>query len=443
MAHHKLQYGRAATLNVPLYADTGIRVTSGSIAAGDATISKDDAAFGAIGTDPTIVGGMSVVTLSLSELTCRKGAVKHADQGATAFADDITTFETIDHPLANQPNGVSAYGIAAGGSSTSLIMNSEPPNVSTFDDLFKGHLLRIKHGGLLAIGTITISATAEKFKTTTTLSFLKAGLRGTKAATDNLVFSAADTINVGAAAGQFWGGWLVTYDGTSAFATQRPSADQVYASEAAALAAARALTPAAGTVKVGYITVQSKTNIAWTANTDDMTVASDCAARTFTDASLIGGAEESVDVISYTASSRTLGFAANLKAPVVQSVDEYWTYVAPQAPTTTELVAAFDAGSGMTALLGADRTYVKAVAVTAFGFPMYDTDGLPATGKTVTVQVSKDGGAFATVAGSVTEISGGWYKVDLSGTEMNADEVAFKATATDCQQTDLKIRTQS
>lgn len=86
--------------------------------------------------------------------------------------------------------------------------------------------------------------------------------------------------------------------------------------------------------------------------------------------------------------------------------------------------------------------YKKATAVTAFGFYMELTAGGPATGITVTVQVSKDGGAFSTVAGAVTEIGNGCYEVDLSGTEMNADEILFKATGTGCNQTTLKIRTQ-
>lgn len=102
--------------------------------------------------------------------------------------------------------------------------------------------------------------------------------------------------------------------------------------------------------------------------------------------------------------------------------------------------------TNVTTLLGADVAYKRATAVTAFMFPIRLTDGTPATGKTVTVQVSKDGGSFANVAASsgiATEISGGWYKIDLSVSEMTADEVGLKMTATGCQQLDIKIRTQS
>lgn len=83
----------------------------------------------------------------------------------------------------------------------------------------------------------------------------------------------------------------------------------------------------------------------------------------------------------------------------------------------------------------------KNVAVTKFPFYMELTATGPATGKTVTVQVSKDGGAFSTVSDTVTEISGGWYEVDLSATELNADTVAFKATATACNQRNITFIT--
>lgn len=89
--------------------------------------------------------------------------------------------------------------------------------------------------------------------------------------------------------------------------------------------------------------------------------------------------------------------------------------------------------------------YKKNTAVTAFMFYMELTAGGPATGKTVAVQISKDGGAFANVtdgSGTATEVGSGWYQVDLTNTEMNADEVAIKATETDCNQRNIKIRTQ-
>lgn len=83
----------------------------------------------------------------------------------------------------------------------------------------------------------------------------------------------------------------------------------------------------------------------------------------------------------------------------------------------------------------------KNVALSKFMFYMELTAGGPATGKTVTVQVAKDGGAFGNTADTVTEMANGWYEVDLSATELNADVIAFKATATDCNQRNITFIT--
>lgn len=138
--------------------------------------------------------------------------------------------------------------------------------------------------GMLAIGTLTISAAAEKFKTTTSAIYTIAGLAYTKAATDNLVFSAADTINTGAAAGTLWGIWLVQIDAAGAISTKPGAADMTYANEAAAIAALPAVD--ASNVQLGYITVQALEATDWVANTDNLTVgggAGNCTARSFYD----------------------------------------------------------------------------------------------------------------------------------------------------------------
>ena len=77
----------------------------------------------------------------------------------------------------------------------------------------------------------------------------------------------------------------------------------------------------------------------------------------------------------------------------------------------------------------------KATAFT-LNFNLYDTAGDPANATTVTRLVSKDGGAYATVAAAVSEINGtyGFYSVVLNATEMNADRVSVYlcGTATTC-----------
>jgi hypothetical protein len=138
--------------------------------------------------------------------------------------------------------------------------------------------------GLVSIGTLLISgADATKFKTTTTAEFVINGVPATKAAADNITFTLADTINVAPATGDFWGAWLVQVNISGTVSTKAAGglADQVYASEALAVAAL----PAADADKaaLGYITINAKADSAWTANTDDMTDASDCLTADFYD----------------------------------------------------------------------------------------------------------------------------------------------------------------
>jgi hypothetical protein len=76
----------------------------------------------------------------------------------------------------------------------------------------------------------------------------------------------------------------------------------------------------------------------------------------------------------------------------------------------------------------------KNQALNAFAFLMTDsTNHNPATGKTVTVTRSIDGGAFgAGTIGSVTEVSNGIYEVDLGAGDRNGDVVVYRMTATAC-----------
>ena len=139
--------------------------------------------------------------------------------------------------------------------------------------------------GLLSIGTLAISAAAaEKFKTTTTAYYTLDGIQYSKAATDNLVFSANDTINTGTAEGDFFGVWLVQVNAAGTVSTKSPATDQSYTSADLALGALP--TADANNTALGYIIIGANTDSAWTANTDDMTPASDCASAVFEDSAL-------------------------------------------------------------------------------------------------------------------------------------------------------------
>lgn len=64
-----------------------------------------------------------------------------------------------------------------------------------------------------------------------------------------------------------------------------------------------------------------------------------------------------------------------------------------------------------------------------------------ATSKTVSGQVSIDGGAFGPVTGSITEISLGWYKLAANATDRNGDMLAFHFTAAGCDPTVIAVMT--
>lgn len=72
--------------------------------------------------------------------------------------------------------------------------------------------------------------------------------------------------------------------------------------------------------------------------------------------------------------------------------------------------------------------------LTNYEFVMTDsTTHNPATGKTVTVTRSIDGGAFgAGTVGSVTELSNGVYYVTLPAADMNGKVITMRATASGC-----------
>jgi hypothetical protein len=139
---------------------------------------------------------------------------------------------------------------------------------------------------LEAIGTLAVSGTAEKFKTTTTATYRVKGVPYTKIATDLLTFSVAGTINNAAVAGIFYGAWLVQITAAGVVSTKPAGglADQVYTSAALALDALPA--EDADCVAMGSIVVGAKTGVKWTAGTDDMTAGSDCSSVVVADAAI-------------------------------------------------------------------------------------------------------------------------------------------------------------
>lgn len=86
----------------------------------------------------------------------------------------------------------------------------------------------------------------------------------------------------------------------------------------------------------------------------------------------------------------------------------------------------------------------KNVAYNNYPFLMTDsTNHAPATGKSVTVTRSVDGGAFG--AGSlsaVTEVANGIYVVNFAASDLNGGSITLRATASGCDDTLMQIITQ-
>lgn len=122
--------------------------------------------------------------------------------------------------------------------------------------------------------------TAEQFSTSTTASFTINGKEYTKAAAVDLTFTAAHVVNANT-----FGVILVQVTAAGTISTKVPLATQLYASAALALAALPA--PDAGNVALGYIAIANNAGT-WTANTDDLTNASDVTTAAFVDAAESG-----------------------------------------------------------------------------------------------------------------------------------------------------------
>jgi hypothetical protein len=142
---------------------------------------------------------------------------------------------------------------------------------------------RVYSDDLTAVATLAVGSDTAKFATTATATVRIAGGSHNKAAQDDIAFSAADTINTGAAAGYYWGIWLVQVNAAGTVSTKPGGglSDQVYANKQAALNALPA--PDAANVGLGYILVESNSGAAWTAQTDDLVAGSDCLLVTFQD----------------------------------------------------------------------------------------------------------------------------------------------------------------
>lgn len=91
----------------------------------------------------------------------------------------------------------------------------------------------------------------------------------------------------------------------------------------------------------------------------------------------------------------------------------------------------------------AEATFKKNVAYNNFPFVMFDTEGNPSTGLTVTAQRSIDGGAFAACTNSPSEVGNGGYKISFSAADLNGDSILVRMTASEAAPTLFTLTTES
>lgn len=63
----------------------------------------------------------------------------------------------------------------------------------------------------------------------------------------------------------------------------------------------------------------------------------------------------------------------------------------------------------------------------------------PSEGQTPSVEISKNGGAFNSISGSVSEISNGWYSISLAVSDVDTlGDLSIHITSNDADPTDLQ-----
>lgn len=142
-----------------------------------------------------------------------------------------------------------------------------------------------------------------------------------------------------------------------------------------------------------------------------------------------------------------LGIPNAALASGADSVVIYLQGATNMAPTVLEIELTQNSNQdgvrgGMTALPNASMAVAKNTALNNFIFPMYDTNGNPKTGLTVTGQARIDSASFASLTNSVTEVAFGMYTVNLAAADLNGKVIALRFSATGAQDTDVTIVTQ-
>ena len=87
--------------------------------------------------------------------------------------------------------------------------------------------------------------------------------------------------------------------------------------------------------------------------------------------------------------------------------------------------------------------YKKNTSGIVYFYAVDSADGVTGkAGLTLTVTISKDGGAFAPATNSATSLGNGFYYLTLTSTELNADTVMVYATGPSAIIAPVEIRTE-
>jgi hypothetical protein len=165
---------------------------------------------------------------------------------------------------------------------------TDPQTRSALDAILgavRADLAVIQGSNVINATTLAIGSTPENVSNTA-FQFRIAGVTYAKAAvTAGTALGITGTVNVGTAAGFYYGGFRAQINASGTITFSQVAADQVYTSELAALTAIQALAAVASTAIMGYFVVKTKTGASWTAGTSNLTPGSVCTSVSYFSAS--------------------------------------------------------------------------------------------------------------------------------------------------------------
>lgn len=150
--------------------------------------------------------------------------------------------------------------------------------------------------GMIGATAISVHSTPEQLAITACKAFI-ADTVVEKSAATAITFSAGHVVSAGK-----YGVVAIQMDKSGTVSSKVPAATQTYVTAGQALAALP--TPDSGKIILGYLVIQAKSGTAWTANTDDMTAASDLQTITI------------VNTAAVTRSATGATFVTKARAPI-------------------------------------------------------------------------------------------------------------------------------